>query len=65
MVQLAPVIELMRRTYPHAYTPYQSLVARARATDLGAINARFQAENLELREQWQSTAHDLVERRLP
>jgi len=28
MVQLAPVIELMRRTYPHAYTPYQSLVER-------------------------------------
>jgi hypothetical protein len=64
-LQLAPVIELMRRTYPHAYTPYQSLVARARAIDLAVINARFQAETPQLREHWQSTAHDLVERRLP
>jgi hypothetical protein len=63
--QLAPVIELMRRTYPHAYTPFQSLVVRARAVDLGAINARYQAQTPELREQWQSTARDLVELRLP
>jgi hypothetical protein len=63
--QLAPVIEQMRRTYPHAYTPFQSLVARARAIDLGAINARFQEETPELRTQWQSTAQDLVDRRLP
>jgi hypothetical protein len=64
-LKLAPVIELMRRAYPHAYTPYQSLVARARAIDLGAINVRFQAETPHLREHWQSTANDLVERRLP
>jgi hypothetical protein len=62
--RLAPVIELMRRAYPHAYTPYQSLVARARAIDLGAINARFQEETPALRAQWQSTADDLVEHRL-
>jgi hypothetical protein len=63
--QLAPVIELMRRTYPHAYTPFQSLVVRARAVDLAVINARYQAQTPELREYWQSTARDLVERRLP
>ena len=63
-VQLAPVIEQMRRTYPHAYTPFESLVVRARAIDLGAINARFQQETPALHEHWQSTARDLVERRL-
>lgn len=64
-LQLAPVIEQMRRTYPHAYTPFQSLVARARAIDLGAINMRFQEETPALRAHWQSTAQDLVDRRLP
>jgi hypothetical protein len=64
-IQLAPVIELMRRTYPHAYTPFQSLVARARAVDLAAINARYQEQTPELAEYWKSTAHDLVEKRLP
>lgn len=63
-MQLVPVIELMRRTYPHAYTPFQSLVVRARAIDLGAINARFQADTPQFREHWQSTARDLVEQRL-
>jgi hypothetical protein len=63
--QLAPVIEQMRRTYPHAYTPFESLVAHARAIDLGEINARFQRETPSLRAQWESTANDLAERRLP
>jgi hypothetical protein len=33
--------------------------------DLGEINARFQRETPSLRAQWESTANDLVERRLP
>ncbi len=64
-IQLAPVIELMRRRFAHAYTPFESLVVRARAIDLSAINSRFQADTPQLREQWQSTAHDLVEKRVP
>ncbi|MGC2128987.1 MAG: hypothetical protein WA629_02720 [Candidatus Aquilonibacter sp.] len=59
--QLAPVIELMRRHFPHAYTPYESLVVRARAIDLSTINARFMAETPQLREQWESTARDLAD----
>jgi hypothetical protein len=58
--QLAPVIALMRRRFPHAYTPFESLVARSRAVDLTAINARFQEDTPHLHEQWQSTARDLA-----
>jgi hypothetical protein len=39
--RLAPVVELLRRRYPHAYTPFETLVARSRAIDLAAINERF------------------------
>ena len=62
--RLAPVIELMRRRYPHAYTPFEALVARSRAVDLAAINARFRSETPRLRTQWESTARDLIERRI-
>jgi hypothetical protein len=62
--RLAPVIELMRRRYPHAYTPFESLVVRARALDLSAINPRFRAETPRLGSQWERTARDLVERRI-
>ena len=58
-------IELMRRKYPHAYTPFESLVVRSRALDLGSVNTRFQTETPELRRYWESTARDLTERRLP
>jgi len=61
---LAPVVELMRRHYPHAYTPFEALVARARAVDLSAINARFRAETPYLRSEWERSARDLVEGRI-
>ena len=62
--RLAPVVELMRRRYPHAYTPFESLVLRARAVDLSAINARFRSETPQLRAQWEQTARDLREKRI-
>ena len=62
--RVVPVVELMRRRYPHAYTPFESLVARSRAVDLLAINQRFRKQTPGLRFQWQSTARDLQERRL-
>jgi hypothetical protein len=62
--RLAPVVELLRRRYPHAYTPFESLVVRSRATDLAAINARFRDETPQLREQWETTARELVEKRV-
>jgi hypothetical protein len=62
--QVAPVVELMRRHYPHAYTPFESLVARSRAVDLSSLNPRFRAETPQLKAQWQSTARDLVEKRI-
>jgi hypothetical protein len=62
--RLAPVVELMRRRYPHAYTPFEALVARARALDLSAINARFRSETPCLRSEWERTARDLIEGRI-
>jgi len=62
--RLVPVIELMRRHYPHAYTPFESLVARSRALDLSAINPRFRAETPRLASEWGRTARDLVDRRI-
>jgi hypothetical protein len=62
--RLAPVVELRRRRFPHAYTPFESLVVRSRAIDLAAINARFRAETPQLREQWEATARELVEKRV-
>ncbi|MGA7355164.1 MAG: hypothetical protein WBW76_07025 [Candidatus Cybelea sp.] len=62
--RLAPVVELLRRRYPHAYTPFESLVVRSRAIDLVAINARFRAETPQLREQWEATGRELVEKRI-
>lgn len=62
--RLAPVIALLRRRYPHAYTPFESLVARSRAIDLTKINDRFRIETPQLRAQWKATARDLDEKRL-
>lgn len=62
--RLAPVVELLRRRYPHAYTPFESLAVRSRAIDLAAINARFRSETPQLREQWEATSRDLVEKRI-
>ena len=62
--RLTPVVELLRRRYPHAYTPFESLVVRSRAIDLAAINARFRAETPQLRDQWDATARELVEKRI-
>ncbi len=62
--RLLPVVELMRRRYPHAYTPFEALVTRARAVDLGAINSRFRAESPRLRLEWQRTARELIEHRI-
>jgi len=39
-------------------------VARSRAVDLAAINARFRSETPRLRSEWESTARDLIERRV-
>ena len=61
--RLAPVVELLRRRYPHAYTPFQSLVARSLAVDLTAINARFRDETPGLRVQWEATSRDLINKR--
>jgi hypothetical protein len=61
---VAPVIELLRRRYPHAYTPFESLVARSRAIDLAKINDRFRSETPHLQRQWETTARDLVEKRI-
>jgi hypothetical protein len=55
---------MMRRRYPHAYTPFESLVVRSRAVDLSAIHARFRSETPRLRSEWESTARDLIERRI-
>lgn len=54
----------MRRHYPHAYAPFQALVARARAVDLSVINARFRSETPHLRSGWERSARDLTERRI-
>lgn len=62
--RLVPVVELLRRRYPHAYTPFESLAVRSRAIDLAAINARFRAETPRLRQQWEATARELVEKRI-
>lgn len=62
--RLAPVVELLRRRYPHAYTPFESLVVRSRAIDLAKINARFRAETPRLQAQWSETARDLVNERI-
>jgi hypothetical protein len=62
--QLAPVVELLRRRFPHAYTPFESLVVRSRAIDLPAINARFRSESVHLNAQWKETARELVEKRV-
>ena len=62
--RVAPVVELLRRRYPHAYTPFESLVARSRAIDLAEINDRFRSETPHLQKQWETTARDLVEKRI-
>jgi hypothetical protein len=62
--KLAPVVELMRRRYPHAYTPFEALVVRARTCDFSSINSRFRAETRRLQEQWKQTARDLSDRRI-
>lgn len=62
--RLAPVVELLRRRFPHAYTPFQSLVARSLAVDLTGINARFLAETRGLRVEWEETGRDLVDKRI-
>jgi hypothetical protein len=63
--RVAPVVELLRRRYPHAYTPFEALVARSRAVDLAKINDRFRSETPHLQKQWETTARDLVEKRIP
>jgi hypothetical protein len=63
-IQIAPVIELIRRRDPHAYTPFEALVARSRAVDLSKINGRFQSETPGLKRQWESTARDLIDKRI-
>ncbi|MFY9665038.1 MAG: hypothetical protein WAL67_13355 [Candidatus Cybelea sp.] len=62
--RLAPVVELLRRRYPHAYIPFESLAVRSRAIDLAAISARFRGETPQLREQWETTARELVGKRI-
>lgn len=62
--RLVPVVELMRRRFPHAYTPFEALVARSRAVDMAAINERFRSQTPQLRLEWESTARDLVARRI-
>jgi hypothetical protein len=61
---LAPIIELMRRRYPHAYAPFESLVVRARATDLASVRTRYLSETPHLRSQWELTERDLLEGRI-
>jgi hypothetical protein len=62
--RLAPVVELMRRRFPHAYTPFEELVARSRRVDFAAINARFRTETPHLHDEWERTARELSERRI-
>jgi hypothetical protein len=62
--KLAPVVELMRRQYPHAYTPYEALVGRARTCDFSSVNSRFRSESRHLQKQWTQTACDLADRRI-
>lgn len=62
--RLAPVVELIRRHYPHAYVPFESLAVRSRAIDLAAINARFRSETPRLHEHWEVTARELVAKRI-
>jgi hypothetical protein len=62
--KLAPVVELMRRRYSHAYTPFEALVVRARTFDFSSINSRFRSESRQLQEQWKQTARDLTDRRI-
>jgi hypothetical protein len=59
--RVAPVVKLMRRRSPHAYTPLESLVVRCRAMDLAAINGKYRAETPWLKSQWDSTALDLAD----
>jgi hypothetical protein len=61
---LAPVIELMRRRYPHAYTPLEALVTRARAADLSSVRARYLSDTPHLRSHWEVTGRDLIECRI-
>jgi hypothetical protein len=61
---LAPVIELMRRRYPHAYTPLEALVTRARAADLSSVRARYLSDTPHLRPHWDVTGRDLLECRI-
>jgi hypothetical protein len=63
-VQLAPVVEMMRRRYPHAYTPLEALVTRSRAADLSSVRGRYVSETPHLRSQWELTSRDLAERRI-
>lgn len=63
--RLVPVVELLRRRFPHAYTPFESLVVRSRRIDFSAINERFRSQTPRLRAQWETTARDLRENRLP
>lgn len=62
--RVAPVVELLRRHYPHAYTPFESLVVRSRAIDLAKVNDRFRSETPHLQKQWEMTARDLIEKRI-
>lgn len=62
--RVAPVVELLRRRYPHAYTPFESLVARSRAINLTAINEHFRTETPQMREQWEATARELADKRI-
>jgi len=62
--RLAPVIELMQRRYPHAYTPLESLVVRSRSLDLSAINPRFRTEMPRMASEWERTARELTDRRI-
>jgi hypothetical protein len=62
--RIAPVVELMRRRHPHAYTPYEALVVRARALDFSSINSRFRSESRHLEAQWKQTARDLIDHRI-
>jgi hypothetical protein len=57
--RLTPVIELMRRRYPHAYSPFESLVVRSRGIDLSTVRRRFRRSTPRLRMLWEGTAKDL------
>lgn len=61
---VAPVVELLRRRYPHAYTPFQSLAARSLAVDLKVINARYRSETPGLCVEWEETGRSLTEKRI-